>query len=186
MYSTVYVKENHAENITQFLSSSDLKTTWHCPFTRDWAWERVQPLNVVPQSSSCPGSGRLSSLVGSVVNSWPILRPVRLQIVVTKAEILPLKMVDLLFLEAWNALTAFLWQLHTWRFFGYLINLCFFTLFNTISSTVSDPLCRRMLGSNSGLLWLWRWQLDVLTVRLNLIHTRLDLIHTRRDLVRLG
>jgi hypothetical protein len=41
----------------------------------------------------------------------------------------------------------------------------------------------RMMGSNPGLLRLWHWQPDVLTIRLNLIYSRLDLIHTRLDLI---
>ncbi len=59
-----------------------------------------------------------------------------------------------------------LWSGFAFKWTGFLCDIC-----NTTSFAAPQIiLCRRMLGLNPGLLWLWHWQSDALTIRLNLIH----------------
>ncbi len=69
---------------------------------------------------------------------------------------------------------------------GFFGNLIFYFLC-TLFCRPQIPLCRRMLGSNPGLLRIFfgidSQTLDFIHNRLDLIHIRLDIIHTRLDLI---
>jgi hypothetical protein len=131
--------------------------------------------------------------VGSVANSRQILRPVRLQILATEADILP---------ATENGLHSHFWkhEIPLRPFFGtffvFLINL-FFTLFNTISSAASDSTLSEDAGPGSRTFLTLAMAVRH-SNRLAMSHphsarshphlarshpTRLDLIPTRLDLI---